>query len=707
MGLELAADDIASLDSRAEGWIAGLQMAALSMRGRSNLTGFVRGFSGSHRHILDYLMEEVLDRQATDVQTFLLRTSILDRMTAALCDAVLADPHRGSSDWDSQSMLSQLDRSNLFLIPLDEERHWYRYHHLFASLLRNHLHQTQPELEPLLRCRASEWHEQHGLSAEAVSYALAAGDAERVARLVEGNAFAMLEYGELETLLGWVEALPRQKVRARPWLCVAYAWALVYAGRIEEAGTMLEHAGKSLDGLLTDDAQDVSGHIAAVRAYGMWEKGDHFAAVEHARMALERLSERHHVARSLAATALGVSLTEGDDLSAAEGPLVQAIEAGRGAGDAHITLLATSGLAHLFIQQGRLRRADALCRDALHLTDDYTFLGSPPMPAAGSTYGVLSEVLCEWNKLQTAARMAREGVRLGKQWGQADTVTACSLQLARALSEAGDVSGALEAIEQARRVARQVSRWFASIVALTEAKVRWAYRDIAAVTRWAEDWEVRAEDQNLLQNRHTYALLSRLLIAQGRLGEATQLLERLMHQCEAIGAAGGLIGALVQHALALDLQGKTAQSLASLRRALSLAAPEGYVRTFLREGAPMGDLLSKLLAHQPDRPSALRSDTAAYASQLLGALEREMKGPRTPNQRPVVRQPLSSLVEPLTERETEVLRLLSTSQSLPEIAGRLYISVNTIRTHTKHIYAKLGVHSRIQAVERAGELGLL
>jgi LuxR family maltose regulon positive regulatory protein len=207
---------------------------------------------------------------------------------------------------------------------------------------------------------------------------------------------------------------------------------------------MLEHAGEGLDGLPTDDARDVSGHIAAVRAYGLWEKGDHSNAVEHAREALERLSERHHVARSLAATALGVSLTEGDDLSAAEGSLVQAIEAGRGAGDVHITLLATSGLTYLFLQQGRLRRAAALCRDALRLGDDDTVVGSPPSPAAGNTYGVLSEVMREWNELQTAAHMAREAVRLGKKWGQADTVTACSLQLASALSEADDVERARE-----------------------------------------------------------------------------------------------------------------------------------------------------------------------------------------------------------------------------------------------------------------------
>jgi LuxR family maltose regulon positive regulatory protein len=754
MGLALSAQDIDALDSRAEGWIAGLQMAALSMRGRADRAGFIRAFSGSHRHILDYLMEEVLNRQASDVQAFLLRTSVLDRMTAPLCDAILAEADRGPSGRSSQSTLAELDRANLFLIPLDEERRWYRYHHLFADLLRDHLHRTQPDLKPVLRRRASEWHERQGLIAEAVGYALAAGDVERVAHLVEGNAFAMLEVGELETLLRWLNALPRQAVYRRPWLCVAYAWALVYAGRIDEAGSLLEHARDGLEGLAPDDARDVSGHIAAIRAYGMWVEGDSPSAAAHAREALECLSERHRVTRSLAATALGVSLTECGDLLAAERPLVLAIETGRAAGDAHITLLAVSGLAYLYIQQGRLRRAAALCRDTLHLEEDYATKGRSPLPAAGNTYGVLSEVLCEWDELEAAVRMAQEGVRLGKQWGQADTVTSCSLQLACALSEAGDVSGALEAINEAKRVADRVSRWFASIVALVEAEVHLKCGDIVAVARWAEDWGVIHDVRNLHQNRRTYTLVSRLLIAQSRLDEATQLLERLVCQCEEMGATGSLIEALVQHAMALMAQRETGPALASLGRALSLAAPEGYVRTFVRGGAPMRALLSQILEaerrgsqilaqsrglsgeaqrrgskilaqsrglsgeaqqggskisaqQQQGRQYVPGESTADYARRLLAAVESGVEDARAITWRQAAEQPRVSLVEPMSTREMEVLRLLRGTLPQREIADQLFVSVNTLRSHVKHIYAKLGVHSRTEAVDRAEELGLL
>jgi LuxR family maltose regulon positive regulatory protein len=335
---------------------------------------------------------------------------------------------------------------------------------------------------------------------------------------------------------------------------------------------------------------------------------------------------------------------------------------------------------------------------------------------------VLSEVLCEWNELEAAVRMAQEGVRLGKQWGQADTVTACSLQLAFALSEAGDVNGALEAIDEARRVADRVSRWFASIVALVEAEVHLNCGNIVAVARWAEDWEVMPDVQSLRQHRRTYVLLSRLLIAQGRLDEATQLLERLMCQCEQIGATGSLIEALVQHAMALEAQEEKRQALASLGRALSLAASEGYVRTFVREGASMGDLLSEILAQsrslsgkaqqkgaqlpQGQQP-APRDSTADYASKLLAAIEHEVGTARAVPRRQAAEQPHLSLIEPLSARETEVLRLMRTSLSLPEIARELYVSANTVRSHAKHIYAKLDVHSRSEAIERAADLGLL
>jgi LuxR family maltose regulon positive regulatory protein len=391
-------------------------------------------------------------------------------------------------------------------------------------------------------------------------------------------------------------------------------------------------------------------------------------------------------------------------LIAAQEPLILAIETGRAAGDAHITPLAVSGLAYLYVQRGRLRRAAALCRDALDLDDAYAPPARPPLPADGNTYGVLSEVLREWDKLEAAVRMAQEGVRLGRAWGQADTVTACSLHLAGALSEAGDLNGALEAVEQAKRVAGRVSPWFANIAALVEAEVHMNCGLVAPVARWAEKEGVLDEVRNLRGNRRTYTLVSKLLIAQGHWGEATQLLERLMRQCEELDAAGTLIEGLVLHAVALAAQGETAPALASLARALSLAAPEGYVRTFVRAGAPLGELLSQLLRGPA---SVLREGAAGYAAQLLAAVEGQAGRVSAVPLRQAPAQAPSPLIEPLSPREAEVLRFLRGPLSMPEIARELYVSVNTIRTHVKHIYAKLDVHARSEAVARAVDLGLL
>ena len=709
MGLGLSVDDIAALDARTEGWIAGLQMAALSMRGRKDVTGFIEAFSGSHRFVLDYLVEEVLDRQSSDTQNFLLKTSILERMTAPLCDAVTGRD-------DSQPILAQLEQANLFLIPLDDERRWYRYHHLFADLLRSRLEQTPPSVPPsggderggvpALHCRASEWYEQNGLTIEAVSHALAAGDIDRVARLVEGNALAMMDHGELSTLVGWLDALPDEVVRSRPWLCVAHAWALIHAGQLDAVESLLQGAEKALDAfgehaetpaippLRTQaqvsraELQHIAGHVAAIRAYAGTLKGDMSRVRELACEALEHLPEEDLMARGWAATLLASAFRYSGDLSAAAQALTEALAISQVAGDSNVAANILCDLAELQAVQGKLHEAAATCWDALQLTDGYARLGGRQLPIIGHAYTRMSAVLREWNDLEAAVRYAREGLELGKQWGQVAALLHGYGEVARALQAIGDVDGALDAIHQARHITSGVSSWFVARVAAWEARLRLAQGDVAVASRWAQESGLSVDDELSFQRYEEYCALARFRIAQGRVDEAVRLLARLLNMTEAAGAMGRVIEILVLQALALQALGKVDQALTALERALSLAEPEGYVRTFIDEGAPMGELL---------RQAAARGIKLDYVSALLIALESETK---TKDVHP-------SLIEPLSERELEVLRLLATGLSNKEIAQTLVIAVGTVKQHLKSIYGKLQVHNRTEAASRARDLGLL
>jgi LuxR family maltose regulon positive regulatory protein len=711
MKLDLSADDVAKLEDRTEGWIVGLQMAALSMRGRKDGSAFIAALTGTHRFILDYLVEEVLDQQSPAVQEFLLHTSTLERLTAPLCDAV-------TDGQDSQAILTQLEQANLFLVPLDDERRWYRYHRLFADLLRSRLEQTHPDQMPVLHRRASEWCEQNGLIAEAVSYALAAGDVERLARLVAGNALAMMDHGEMTTLVAWLDALPSQVVRRRPWLAVARAWALTYAGQFDAVEPILQDAENELAGLdgpaqtgiagprfvpSTAQARHVAGHIAAIRAYGAWIRGEGAYAVERAREAKEHLPEDDRMARSLAATTLGSALILVGDLAAAARALSEAIAISQAADDTHVALLVTADLAYLRLLQGRLGEAAAICEGGLQLADEALQRRGRRFPATASAHALLSAVLCEWNNLDGATYHARAGLELGEQWRQIDALTVGHVYLADVLRASGDIDAALEAVHKARQVAGGVSAWFDAIMATTEARLRFAQGDVEATSRWAQHLGLRPDGEISFRRYREYHILARVLVAQGRLGQALDLSERLLKMAQSARAMSYVIEILVLQAMALQAKGDVVQALAALERALALAEPEGYVRTFIDEGAPMGTLL---------RQAEARAIQLKYVRKLLAALEAE-----TQDQRPLrvtkaappslAHRPSSRLVEPLSERELQVLRLLATQLSSPEIAEELFISTNTVRSHIKSIYGKLNVHQRMDAVQRAKELGLL
>jgi len=593
-------------------------------------------------------------------------------MTAPLCDAVLRISESANQRTvdtlthplaDSQAILEYLESSNLFIVPLDDERRWYRYHHLFADLLRSRLEQSPPSVPPasggderggvpasggdegggvsVLHRRASEWYEKKGLIAEAVGHAFAAGDVKRVARLVEGNAFAMMDHGELTTLVAWFEALPEEMIRSRPWLCVAYVWALIYAGQVEALNPLLLNAEESLLEISTSQAgfdERAAGHIISIRAYILVLRGDMSRGAKLAREALERLPEQDLTARGWTASLLANALRWSGDLAAADRAFAEASAISQAAGDSHVAVDVLCDWAGLQIMQGRLHKAAATCRDALALADDCAAQSGRRLPVTGYAYVRLSVVLRQWNDLEAALRHARESIHLCEQWGWAEILVGGYVNLAKALKAIGDMDGALDAAQKARQVAHGVSPWFDAHAAALEARL-WlaqgnpstgfprlrsgqAGQAVAAAYRWAsQESRLSVDDEPGFQYEFAYLTLARVRIAQGkgdpdRLDEALGLLTRLLKVAEAAGAMGYVIEILILQAMALQAQGKMGQALTALERAFSLAKPEGYVRIFIDEGASMGKLL---------RQAAARGIELDYVSALLTALESETK----------------------------------------------------------------------------------
>jgi len=693
MGLNLSAEQVAALEERTEGWIAGLQLAALSMQGRSDIPGFIAAFAGSHRYILDYLAEEVLQRQPEGVQTFLLQTAILDRLSGPLCDTV-------TGQGDSQTMLERLERANLFLVPLDEERRWYRYHRLFAELLRAYLQREQPNRVPGLHRRASEWYEQNGLLAEAVGHALAAKDFERAARLVEQAAPQMLMRGELVTLLGWLAALPDERIRAWPALCTYYAWVLTLTGQLDAVEPRLQDAEQGLQpDIPAAELQDLLGQIAAIRAYIAALHRDVPHAIELARQALEHLPEENPAVRAFVAFTLGGACLLSDDVAEACQAFAEASALGRAAGNVHVAIPALCNLAGLRALQGQLHQAAGLYQEALELATPSLAhqregRGGRTLPVAAMAYSGLGGLLYEWNDLEGAMRHLREGIEQSKQWGNVDALASSYARVARVLQAQGDEAGALEALKEAGQLVRRhaVIPTTAARVAAYQASLWLAQGNLGAATRWVQERGLSVDDELGYLREPEHIALARVLIAQGKYDEALQFLARLRQAAETRGRMGSLIEILVLQALALQSQGNTTQAMPALERALSLAEPEGYVRLFVDEGAPMAKLLRQALS---------RGIAPNYVSRLLAAFgAEEQRGEEAEKRAPL-------LLEPLSERELEVLRLLAAGLSNREIAEKLIVAVGTVKAHIHNIYGKLGVQSRTQAVARARELGIL
>jgi len=737
MGLALTATDVAALESRTEGWIAGLQMAAVALRSatsmHSDATSFVQDFTGDNRFILDYLIEEVLQHQPTHVQAFLLQTSILDQLGGPLCDAVLGisastsqqvsktadQPADNSlicrlaagleqSALSSQDVLAYLERTNLFVVPLDDRREWYRYHRLFADLLRNRLQRAHPDMVPVLHRRASTWYEQNGLMAGAIDHALAADDLERAADLVDQAAEPTLMRGQAATFLHWADALPDELVRARPTLCVLHAWMLMLYGRpLEIVESRLQDAERG--------GERVAGQVTALRAMMAAFRGQVSSAAELSRRALEQLPEQEQFVRPFATWILRTS-----QLVRGGGPIdVQSLDdvlrMSQRVGNVMLAVLIVSNQAELALRQGQLHRAAEIYRRALDLATDAR---GERLPIAGQALIGLGELSREWGDLDAAARDLVEGIRLTEQWTEVGPFDAY-ISLSRVRQAQGDVDAAWEAIRKAQELAlkSEVTELDDLSVALFEARMRVEQGDFEPVQRWAAERDLFKYLDTPLQEKvgdaydhrmrkYELVVLARLLIAREQPAQALKLLASLVPIAQWRGRPWMLIEIHVLQALAHHARGDADQAIRALERALSLAQPEGYVRIFADEGEPMAELL---------REAARRGIAQDYVSNLLAAFERprpQVPAPTPPsNLKPETLKPETlhpeTLIEPLTERELDVLRLLNTHLSSTEIADHLYISANTARYHIKSIYGKLNVHRRSDAVQRAIELGLL
>jgi LuxR family maltose regulon positive regulatory protein len=702
LGLDLSASEAALLGRRTEGWIAGLQLAGLSMRGRDaeSVARFIREFSGRHHFILDYLTDEVLKRQAEPVQEFLLRTSILERMCGALCEALVARDAGpdGSEGRDGQAMLEELQQANLFVVPLDDERQWYRYHHLFAQLLRARLEETRPGLATDLHRRAAAWHEENGLGFGAAQHALASGDYALAAAVVERTILKLDIWSstEITTVLGWMKALPDDVVRHRPWLRLFIARTLYVSGQWEKTDQMLQDLEDWLyEHPETPEAQRLLALVVADRAGYALVRGEVRKGRELVRRMLARASQDEMLIDVRAEAMLGMAHVRAGEVVEAERAFSRAVNASPAGRVGYAIAPIICNLAETYYLQGQLMRTWQTCEQAIEAGT----VDGQRHATTGFAGLLQGKILYEWNDLEAAERCLQEGLDLLRRGGIGSHFGNLYATLAQTRQARGDHEGAGVTIEQAVRTAQNANIPRLTIQALaSRARIWLAQEDLASALRWADEYRQIGATEYIREFED--CTLARVLLADDRPGEALVLLDGMAPLAEDGGRRGTLIEILVLRALARQALAEASAALGEqdaalddLARALDLAEPERYARTFLDLGEPLAVLLKQ---------AATRGFSPVYTSKLLMAFGDE--GLRGPVPAPSGAQPL---VEPLSDRELEVLQLLAEGLSNPEIGQRLFISLPTVKSHTRNIYGKLGVHSRKQAVAQARALGIL
>ena len=701
MGLQLTAGDVAALEGRTEGWIAALQLAALSMQGRDDVAGFIASFAGDDRYVVDYLVEEVVQRQSEPVQAFLLQTSILGRLSGPLCDAVTGQD-------GGKAMLEALDRGNLFLVPLDDRRRWYRYHHLFADVLQARLLDERPEQVRDLHGRASGWYAQHGDPSAAIRHALAADDFERAADLLQAAMPAMQRSRQETALRGWLELLPDTLFRDRPLLSMGLVGARMSSGDAEGVESLLQNVerwiatsaegpegpGPSPAGRGDVDEQELRrlpGWLAIYRAGLALMHGDAAATMAHGRQALDLVLADDHLAQAAATALMGLAAWGNGDLDTAHDAYARSMTGLERAGHIADVLGCAITLADIRIVQGRLGDAMRTYEESLQLAARQE---GPVLRGTADMYVGMSGLLRERDDLDAARQLLAQSAELGEHMGLPQNPYRWRVAMAGVREVEGDVDGALELLDEAERVYEGDFSPNVRPVPAIRARVWAAHGRVDDALGWVRQQGLSADDELSYLREFEHITLARVLLAAypqasaGSPDKVADLLDGLLDAADEGRRTGSVIEILVLQALVLQVRGDVPAALVPLERALTLAEPEDYVRRFVDEGAPMVALLEA---------AAGRGITPRYVRRLLAASGRpETAAPTT----------AQDLVEPLSQRELDVLRLLGTDLGGPDIARELVVSLHTVRTHTKNIYAKLGVNNRRAAVRRAAELDL-
>jgi LuxR family maltose regulon positive regulatory protein len=703
MGLNLSMGDVAALESRTEGWIAGLQLAALSMQGHASRdnASFIQAFTGSHRFVLDYLAEEVLRRQPESIRNFLLQTSILDRLCVSICAAV-------TERQDSKDLLDILERSNLFLIPLDDQRQWYRYHRLFADVLQTYLMETQPDRVTVIHSRASTWYELNGLRADAIRHALAAREFARAADLVE-LAFPVVNINrQFSTLLGWLKSLPDEIVRLRPVLCYAYALSSMACGENKNVETRLQDAERWLTtgeqsesppaGMVVTDKEEfrrLPGLIALIRGGQALGRGDMTETTKYARHVLDLAPEGDHLMLGGAASQLGIVAWTNGDLDTARRMTADGIENLRLGGFISPSIGASITLADIQITQGCLHEAMTTYEQGLQ----WATKEARGLQGAADMHVGMSSLHYEHNDLEYATQCLLTSQSLGELAELPQNPYRWCAAMARVRQAQGDLDGALDLLEEAER--RYDGNFSPNVRPLATRKVRvWLVQGrLDESTRWARERGLSIDDELTYLREFDHLTLARTLLAchqQDRaivpIAEIGSLLERLLKAAEEGGRMGSVIEILALQAIAHNTQGDIPSALLPLQRALQLAEPQGYIRMFLDEGKSMMGLLREASTHKI---------IPGYTDKLLAAFQAERQESKGKPERP---QPL---IDPLSQRELEVLRLVAQGRSNQEICERLFLALDTVKGHNRRIFDKLQVQRRAEAVARARELGLI
>ncbi|MEM7537496.1 MAG: LuxR C-terminal-related transcriptional regulator [Chloroflexota bacterium] len=698
MGLTLSVDEITALEDRTEGWIAGLQLAALSLQGHPDTTDFIHSFSGSHHFVLDYLVEEVLHQQPEHIQHFLRCTSILGRLCGALCDTLLPD-----ADTAGQEVLAYLERTNLLLVPLDDQRTWYRYHHLFADALQTRLHKGPLDDVAVLHRRACAWYEQNGFRADAIHHALAARDFERAADLIELEWLATSEtFFQNDTWTGWVQMLPDELIRGRMTLSLGLAWALLFSGELQSAADRLRDAER-----LSSSASDPNDEthrwqqalLAVAWAFHAQALGDNAATIHHARQALTLLPEANHYIAGLAGSMLGIAYWADGELVMAAKHMAEAVACLRATGHFLFAISSTYALGGIKIAQGHLFDAANLYKETLQFM---VTRNEPILPGIAELHLGLSQLYHEQGNVEAARQHLLQSETFGAQAALPEWPYGLYLAQAQLKTAQGQLDDALKLLEASEPLYYPGPMPNVAPVAALKTRVWLQQGRLAEALRWVRERGLSVDDDLRYVQELEHITLVRVLITRYRLEQtdediqqAMTLLARLFSAAEAGGRVGRMVEILTLQALTHQAQGNPSAARPLLEQALTLAETEGYLRIFVNEGQPMRQLLDAALAHKI-RPHYVQRVLAAFPNQ-------KVTHPKSVN--PATQA--SPLIEPLSKREIEVLHLIADGLTNQGIANTLVLSLNTVKVHTRNIYGKLDAHHRADAVAKARAVGIL